>query len=125
VIDMIKKLLVALLLISPFSFADWGDVYYCQMTSYSHTETTGERSSYPLERFTFKLDDTLGAMVYGGNGFLANTSDYVHLDVSKPSVERWQAGQRYSMTRFNNGSFQTSLNSPLGITSISANCEHF
>ena len=118
-----KKLLLALMFLSPASFADWGDVYYCQMTSYSHTETNGEIRTYSLERFTFKLDDTLGAMVYGGNSFLANTSDYVHLDVSKPSVETWQAGQRYSMTRFNNGSFQTSLNSPLGITSISANCD--
>jgi hypothetical protein len=119
---MMKKLLLALMLLSPFSFADWGDVYYCQMTSYSHTETNGQIRTYALEKFTFKLDDTLGAMVYGGNSFLANTIDYVHLGESKPSAETWQAGQRYSMTRFNNGSFQTSLNSPLGITSISANC---
>ena len=27
-----KKLIIALMLISPVSFADWGDVYYCEMT---------------------------------------------------------------------------------------------
>ena len=32
-----KKLLVTLLLISPFSLADWGDVYYCKTTTKSFT----------------------------------------------------------------------------------------
>ena len=32
-----KKLLITLLLISPFSFADWGDVYYCIATTNSFT----------------------------------------------------------------------------------------
>ena len=120
-----RRLLLALLLISPFSFAGWGDVYYCQMTSRTYTETSGKTSNYPLEKFTFKLDKTLGAMVYGGKGFLGNTIDYLHLDVSNPLVESWQAGQRYSMTRFYKGSLQTSLNSPLGITAISADCDKF
>jgi hypothetical protein len=122
---MLNRLFLALLIISPASFADWGDVYYCQMTSRTHTEASGKTSNYPLEKFTFKLDKTLGAMVYGGKGFLGNTIDYLHLDVSNPSVESWQAGQRYSMTRFYKGSFQTSLNSPLGITAISADCNKF
>jgi len=42
VIDMIKSLLLALLLISPASFADWGDVYYCQMTSFHYTPLDGK-----------------------------------------------------------------------------------
>jgi hypothetical protein len=32
-----KKLLITLLLISPASFADWGDVYYCKATTNSFT----------------------------------------------------------------------------------------
>lgn len=124
-LNMLKKLMLALLLISPLSFADWDDVYYCQMTSRTHTETSGKTSNYPLEKFTFKLDKTLNAMVYGGNGFLGNTVDYVHIYDSSPSVETWKAGQRYSMTRFYQGTFQTTLNSPLGITAISADCEKF
>jgi hypothetical protein len=52
-----KKLLITLLLISPFSFADWGDVYYCQMTNFVNINEEGKTGSYPLERFKFTLDD--------------------------------------------------------------------
>ena len=43
-----KNLLLALLLISPASFADWGDVYYCQMTTHSEVTFEGERTDYIL-----------------------------------------------------------------------------
>lgn len=33
-----KKLLITLLLVSPFSFAEWGDVYYCVATTNSWTK---------------------------------------------------------------------------------------
>ena len=35
VIDIMKKLLPALLLLSPFSFADWGDNYDCKITHHA------------------------------------------------------------------------------------------
>ena len=39
-----KRLLlhITLLLISPFSFADWDDVYYCQMTNALEITLEGE-----------------------------------------------------------------------------------
>mgnify|MGYP000170880605 CR=1 FL=1 len=63
-----KKLLIILLLISPFSFADWGDVYYCQMTSYLAVSPDGrveELLEVVTKRFQFKLDETEQAVVFG------------------------------------------------------------
>ena len=53
-----KKLLITLMLISPTSFADWGDVYYCQMTAFFEVTGKGEQHLRPLEKFKFTLDNT-------------------------------------------------------------------
>ena len=67
-----KKLLITLLLISPFSFADWGDVYYCQETSFVATGVSGEVIEGELGKFKFKLDQTKNAMMFGSSGYLAD-----------------------------------------------------
>ena len=74
-----KKLLITLLLISPFSFADWGDVYYCQMTNSSGITLEGEKENYKLEKFQFKLDKTKNVMMFGSSGYFT--------DVEKKLVE--------------------------------------
>ena len=51
-----KKLLITLLLISPFSFADWGDIYYCQSITNSIVLDDGEILTHKSERFKFKMD---------------------------------------------------------------------
>ena len=51
-----KNLLLTLLLISPASFADWGDVYYCQMTNLAEITLQGEKESFSAQKFQFKLD---------------------------------------------------------------------
>jgi len=66
-----KKLLIILLLISPFSFADWGDVYYCQEISHAITDNNGKIRKVELSTFQFKLDETKNAMVFGSSGRLA------------------------------------------------------
>ena len=45
--------------------ANWGDVYYCQMTTLSITTLEGERADYKLEKFQFTFDKTKNAMVFG------------------------------------------------------------
>lgn len=71
-----KKLLITLLLISPASFgmygADWGDVYYCQMTTHSGVTIEGEKVYYKLEKFSFKLDRAKYAMVFGSQNYFAD-----------------------------------------------------
>jgi hypothetical protein len=122
---MLKKLLLALLLISPFSFADWGDVYYCQMTTYLETTLEGKSTDYKLERVQFKLDESRNAMVFGSKGFFANTVWELVAGQSAPSKEFWYADFIYSRAFFTSGKFVVAMVGNHGITSISADCDKF
>lgn len=119
-----KKLLITLLLISPFSFADWGDVYYCDMTSHSKTSPEGERTDYSLGKFKFKLDKTKYAMAFGKEGYFVETE----LELTGrglPSRERWYAANMDSMVHFNEGKFIYVALNFFGSSSMSADCEKF
>ena len=74
-----QKLLITLLLISPFSFSDWGDVYCCQMTNSLGITLEGVKENYKMENFQFKLDKTKNVMVFGSSGYFT--------DVEKKLVE--------------------------------------
>jgi len=124
-----KKLLITLLLISPFSFADWGDVYYCESTSGSHTTLDGLLRNYTYSvKFQFKLDETKQAMVFG-----SSSSDYFRGEVFElkplmhiPSKEYWYAGSRFSTSFFKEGKFlYARVGVSGGISTISADCEKF
>ena len=120
-----KKLLITLLLISPFSFADWGDVYYCQMTSYSLTTLEGERTDYKLEKFTFKLDQTKKALVFGKQGYFSELEIGLKEGWHFPSLEKWKAEDSFSRFFFSEGKVLfTAVYSPSLIT-MSANCDKF
>jgi hypothetical protein len=120
-----KKLLITLLLISPFSFADWGDVYYCQMTTFSDVSLEGEKTNYKLEKFKFKLDKTKNAMVFGKQGYFENSEMELIKDKNWPSEESWHAGGKYSRLYFKKGRFVYALVGITEVTSISADCENF
>jgi len=118
-----KKLLIILMLISPFSFADWGDVYYCQETTRSETTIEGKRTDYTLEKFTFKLDSTKNAMVFGKSGFLSNYEMELE-ENSFPTQELFWGNSSIGKSFFKEGKF---LLSTIGtnIISISADCDKF
>lgn len=120
-----KTLLITLLLISPLSFADWDDVYYCQMTTFSLTTTEGKKTDYQLEKFQFKLDSARRVMVFGNSGFLQDI--VMELDDGRhfPSQELWWATEERSLSFFQKGRFLYSYVGSSGITSISANCDKF
>ena len=59
-----KKLLIILMLISPFSFADWDDVYYCQMITNKFIEEYGEDYSVKLHHFKFSMEEKRQAMIF-------------------------------------------------------------
>lgn len=120
-----KKLLITLLLISPFSFADWGDVYYCQMTTISTTTPEGKRTDYKLEKFQFKLDSARRAMVFGNSGYLQNTVVELVDDQHFPSLEFWWGHTEWRSSFFRKGRLLYSSIGPVGITSISADCDKF
>ena len=119
-----KNLLITLLLISPFSFADWGDVYYCQMTSVLDISAEGEITNYTLEKFQFKLDETKSAMVFGKESFVKNLVLELREGMNFPAKEMWYARDRYTSTKFEGGKFLYSLVGD-AIQTMSATCDKF
>ena len=122
-----QKLLITLLLISPFSFADWGEVYYCQMTTNSQTTLEGERTDYQLKKFQFKLDKTKNAMVFGkaADSYFAGKELKLELGMDSVVKERWHAGGMFSKLYFAKGKFLYSFIGVSGLTSLSADCDKF
>jgi hypothetical protein len=122
-----KKLLITLLLISPFSFADWGDVYDCQMISHSKTTAEGERTDYRTEKFTFKLDKTKNAMVFGKGTYFKDSVLALRENMHWPSEEIWFAIGLFEMVYFDEGKFLLTVFNIERKTSsfISADCEKF
>ena len=126
-----KKLLITLMLISPFSFADWGDVYYCQMTNFSGITPEGGKENYILEKFQFKLEkdrqetSATNAMVFGQGGFLKFNVMEIVVEgfFSDVAEERWLSGGRYSKGFFNKGKFVFADVGSHGTRSISADCD--
>ena len=119
-----KKLLLALTFLSPFSFADWGDVYYCQMTTFSMITLEVKRTDYTLEKFQFKLDKAKKAMVYGSTGFLSKEKVPLIEGSSWPRQESWFARDNLSHAYFKEGKFLYSIVGSK-MFSISANCDKF
>ena len=122
-----KKLLITLLLVSPFSFADWGDVYYCQTTNFVGISLDGERTNYPLEKFEFKLDKTKNAMVFAdvGDFVLGETMNLVN-DKSFPSNEQWFFSDEPGLGFFRMGKLLfASMLGIYGTITVSANCDKF
>ena len=119
-----KKLLITLLLISPFSFADWDDVYYCQMTSNSTLTINGVRRDKTPERFHFKLDKEKQAMVFGKGGLFSGATLKV-TDKTKYAPETWFSETTYERSHFLEGRFLYSLIIPIDISTVTANCETF
>jgi hypothetical protein len=120
-----KKLLITLILISPFSFADWGDVYYCQMTNFSAVSLEGKRKDYTLEKFQFKLDKTKKAMVFGSSGYFKTTEAKLTPDRHWPALESWYAYDTYDVYYFDEGKFLFVSTSSSGSYSVSADCDKF
>ena len=120
-----KKLLITLLLISPFSFADFGDVYYCQMTSGLGITFVGGRIEYTLGKFNFKLDETKNAMVFGKSGYFRNQIMKLRKNSGWPSEETWYADSRYARGYFSEGRFLYVSTGATGSVSITADCDKF
>ena len=120
-----KRIVLALMLISPFSFADWGDVYYCQMTTHSKASLEGKRTDHELQKFQFKLDKTKNAMVFGKSGIFKNTVMELREGFTFPSQEVWFADGEFTNVFFQKGKFLYSNTNHLGLSAISADCDKF
>ena len=115
--------------LSPFSFADWGDVYYCQMTSFVGTDAEGTVTKYKLEKFQFKLDKSQQAAVYGNSGYFKGWRGKLADWATHRPEERWTTKCSIVLPCSRRESFLVlmftmtlSLLSPQ--TAISSNCEY-
>jgi hypothetical protein len=124
-VERMKKLLITLLLISPFSFADWDDVYYCQMTSFSGVTLEGEAVDYKLQKFTFKLDEIKNAMVFGKGGYLSNYEIGMEKGFAFPSTETWWSISPTATLYFKEGKFLSASVGDKDAITISADCDKF
>ena len=123
----IKKLVVgsmfSMLLGSEMAAADWGDVYYCQVTNFLGITLEGEKKNYTLEKFQFKLDQTKKAMVFGSTGYF--TDEVIELGDNWPDQETWYANDKSSITYFAEGKLLHTYNGPSGAVAASADCDKF
>ena len=125
----IKKLVVgsmfSMLMASGMAAADWGDVYYCQITNNHTIKFDGKQINYNLKKFQFKLDQTKNAMVFGSTGLFR--SDVLELDDGWGGVsqETWKANNEYSMTTFGKGALLYTRIGLASATVVSADCEKF
>ena len=119
-----KKLLITLLLISPASFADWGDVYYCQMTNFSAVTFEGKGTNYMLDKFTFKLEKTKNAIVFGKDGYFDKYEIELEKDVF-PQQELLWANSSTGKLFFEEGKFLFVSVSGEDANTISATCDKF
>jgi hypothetical protein len=120
-----KKLLITLLLISPFSFADWGDVYDCRETSSSHVDTDGIRSDNQLEKFQFKLSGAKKAMVFLSDHYSDDRAVKLRIGSSVPTQELWYANDEFGAYAFKDGKLMFSFTTESYIYSVTANCDKF
>ena len=125
----IKKLITGLtmtmLLSSGVANADYGDVYYCQMTHFEGMNLSGEHATYALEKFRFKLDLPSKSMVYGDNGFYADAVSKITLGYDWPSDEVWYARNGNDSLFFQRGKFLHSIIGPQGSLLVLADCDVF
>jgi len=122
---IITGLTLSMLLGSGTANADWGDVYYCQMTSHGEITLEGKQTNYKLGKFQFKLDQTKNAMVYGSTSYFADSVIELIIGRNWPDIESWYANDTFSMTYFDKGKFLYTRNGSSGIKSISADCDKF
>ena len=122
---IITGLMLSMLLGSGAANADWGDVYYCQMTNFVDIKLEGEKKNYKLEKFQFKLDQTKNAMVFGSTGYFQDQVIELVTGMNWPDIESWYANDTFSMTYFDKGKFLYTRNGSSGIKSISADCDKF
>ena len=122
---LITGLALSMLLSSGTANADWGDVYYCQMTNFDEITLEGEKKSYKLDKFQFKLDQTKNAMVFGSTGVFAGEVVDLVIGSNFPSQELWVANNKWDIATFKTGKFLFTQNTFEQIRSISADCDKF
>jgi hypothetical protein len=126
---IIKKLVAgsmfSMLLASEMATADWGDVYYCQITNFLRVTLEGKQINLTPEKFQFKLDQTKNAMVFGSTGYFKDVVFELAKGRNWPIVETWYAKGGDAVAYFKEGKFLFTENGSTGVDAASADCDKF
>ena len=95
------------------------------MTSNSTVTLEGQESDYTLEKFTFKLDRTKNAMVFGKGGPFDNYEMELVRMIIDPSDEKWRARDTVGHLYFTGGKLLYAMVGIENINTVSANCDKF
>lgn len=118
-----KYLLLIMVLITPISYSDWGDTYFCSATHHSQTNLDGEQTIHELQDYTFHLSKDKNAMVFEHTDhYFENTVIELQEVGSFPNLEAWSAGDADSKVVFLKGQFAHSFVSGRGVTVNIASC---
>ena len=124
-----KYVLVFALLFSVFSWADWGDTYFCSMNKYLSIDTNGELSELSLKNFKFQVSKEKNAIVFSKVVF-PTQDDQLEFKIKGNNfnhpLDLWRAeiGNVHQAT-FLNGNFIYTLNTLGAITIAVAKCDSF
>jgi len=125
---MIKKLLVALLLISPFSFADWGDTYFCNTTLIWGVNSNGEQpvTNTKQKTFKFNLNEAKASLIFDEKAPFSDFSlDITFSIFANDGQESFDLKGSSSVAAYHNGVSTYSHASTRGARVVTADCDKF
>ena len=112
------------ILISPMTYADWGDTYFCTISRvYSHNMKNED--DYKLSNFWFYLNKEKRAVVFGKGGYFDSQTRYLERPTN--NMSGWEAPNSRSTDRmvFREGVLRYSFNSIHFMLIFEADCEKF
>ena len=124
-LGMKRLLLLILLALSMPSFANWGDTYYCQMTTIYNVDPQGEKGNYELGKFKFNLSKSENAVIFGAGGYFDNQT--MILKSATQDLSSWSASQQGESDKmfFANDRVIYTFVSNYFTTVLTANCDKF
>ena len=125
---MLKNILLTLLLISPFSFADWGDIYFCNTTLIWGVNSNGEQpvTDRKPKAFKFNLNQAKQLLVFSEKAPFGDEALQVTFTIfARDGQESFDLKGNLSTAAYHNGIFTYSYASTRGARVLTADCDKF
>ena len=123
-----KRLLLTLLLISPVSFADWGDTYFCNTTLIWGVNSNGEQpvTDRKPKAFKFNLNQAKQLLVFSEKAPFGDGTLQVKFTIfARDGQESFDLRGNMSTAAYHNGIFTYSYASTRGARVVTADCDKF
>ena len=118
-----KQVLLAMILISPIAYADWGDTYFCVMTHHSIVTNEGKQTNYILENFKFQMNAKQRVFIFGESGYFKGTIMPISVFVSE--LEIYQSKDESSHFQLEKGKVIYTVFPGIYSRVLTADCEKF